>query len=384
MPQHWVFRAEGAVLHEAAFSRGAQVVRDVMGGYRPDFWTSDRYSAQQGHGLRHQTCLAHLARDIAWALEASDDPVNLGLKLWMNDVFALWHAMDGLAASTVSARRRDLDARIGRMLTTQSDCDVTMGAARQDRQCPRPVADFPGRARPRRANQQRMRARSASCRDQPQSQQRIPVGLGRTCRRCPTHRCGYRTPCRHRTLSGHSAYHHGLKQLRQGVGNYSIAENGIKLCFAMKNKYSKSSKLSEARIRAAVKCFAADLTALQTARICGMNRNTVNRIFRGLRERILAACEAQRPFFGVVEVDESFFGARRVKGKRGRGAYGKTVVFGIFERDGQVYTEIVPDCSKATLQGIVRGRVHPSTARQLRRLARLQRPRRSGIRSLSR
>ena len=124
--QHWVFRAEGAVLHEAAFSRGAQVVRDVMGGYRPDFWTSDRYSAQQGHGLRHQTCLAHLARDIAWALEASDDPVNLGLKLWMNDVFALWHAMDGLAASTVSARRRDLDARIGRMLTTQSDCDVTM------------------------------------------------------------------------------------------------------------------------------------------------------------------------------------------------------------------------------------------------------------------
>ena len=82
-----------------------------------------------------------------------------------------------------------------------------------------------------------------------------------------------------------------------------------------------------------------------------MNRNTVNRIFRGLRERILAACEAQRPFFGVVEVDESFFGARRVKGKRGRGAYGKTVVFGIFERDGQVYTEIVPDCSEYTTQG---------------------------------
>ena len=54
---------------------------------------------------------------------------------------------------------------------------------------------------------------------------------------------------------------------------------------------------------------------------------------------------------------ESFFGARRVKGRRGRGAYGKTVVFGIFERHGQVYTEIVPDCSKPTLQGIIRGRV---------------------------
>ena len=68
-----------------------------------------------------------------------------------------------------------------------------------------------------------------------------------------------------------------------------------------------------------------------------------------------------RELGGVVEVDESFFGARRVKGKRGRGAYGKTIVFGIFERDGQVYTEIVSDCSRPTLQGIIRGRVDPST-----------------------
>ena len=60
--------------------------------------------------------------------------------------------------------------------------------------------------------------------------------------------------------------------------------------------------------------------------------------------------------FGIVEVNESFFGARRVKGRRGRGAYGKTIVFGIFERQGRVYTEIVPDRSKLTLQGIIRGR----------------------------
>ena len=61
-----------------------------MGGHRPAFWTSDRYSAQQGHGQRHQTCLAHLARDIAFALEVSEDPVAFRLKLWMDDVFALW------------------------------------------------------------------------------------------------------------------------------------------------------------------------------------------------------------------------------------------------------------------------------------------------------
>lgn len=125
----------------------------------------------------------------------------------------------------------------------------------------------------------------------------------------------------------------------------------------MKNKYCHRSRISEKKIREIVRCFAADLTALQTAELTGLNRNTINRFYRGLRERIFIACEQQRPLFGVIEVDESWFGAKRVKGKRGRGAYGKTTVFGIFEREGQVYTEIVPDASKATLQGIIRGKV---------------------------
>ena len=134
---------------------------------------------------------------------------------------------------------------------------------------------------------------------------------------------------------------------------------------AMKNKYAKRARISEAKIREIVRYVAADLTALQAAALSGLNRNTVNRLYRGVRERMLLACEAQRRLFGVVEVDESFFG---------RGAYGKTVVFGIFERQGHVYTEIVPDCSKPTLQGIIRGRVDPRTRHQLRWLARLPRP----------
>ncbi|TXM95750.1 hypothetical protein FV242_34210, partial [Methylobacterium sp. WL64] len=38
-------------------------------------WISDRYTAQQGHAAAHQTCLAHLARDVAYVVEVSDDPV---------------------------------------------------------------------------------------------------------------------------------------------------------------------------------------------------------------------------------------------------------------------------------------------------------------------
>ena len=77
---------------------------------------------------------------------------------------------------------------------------------------------------------------------------------------------------------------------------------------AMKNKYARRSRISEAKIREIVRYVAADLTALQAAALSGLNRNTVNRLYRGLRERMLLACEAQRPLFGVVEVDESFFG----------------------------------------------------------------------------
>lgn len=51
--------------------------------------------------------------------------------------------------------------------------------------------------------------------------------------------------------------------------------------------------------------------------------------------------------------------ATLVRGKRGRGATGQTPVFGLLKRQGKVYTEIVPDCKKATLQAIIRGRVSP-------------------------
>ena len=68
-------------------------------------------------------------------------------------------------------------------------------------------------------------------------------------------------------------------------------------------------------------------------------------------------CEQFSPLAGTVEVDESYFGTHRVRGKRGRGAYGKTIVFGLLKREGKVYTEMVPDCTKAALQGRIRGKV---------------------------
>jgi transposase len=66
-----------------------------------------------------------------------------------------------------------------------------------------------------------------------------------------------------------------------------------------------------------------------------------------------------KKFVGEVEIDKSYFGPRRIKGKstrRGRGTH-KQPVFGIYERNGRVYTEIIPDCERKTLRAIITGRI---------------------------
>ncbi len=58
---------------------------------------------------------------------------------------------------------------------------------------------------------------------------------------------------------------------------------------------------------------------------------------------------------GEYELDELCFGAKRVRGKRGRGAAGKTPVFGLLKRGEKVFVTIVPNCSKETLMPIIQG-----------------------------
>ena len=123
-----------------------------------------------------------------------------------------------------------------------------------------------------------------------------------------------------------------------------------------KNRYFRRSKLSEAKFRQIVRYFAMDLTATDCAQLSGVSVRSVNSIYLRMRARIAEYCEACSPFGGELEADESYFGPRRVRGLRGRGAGRKTVVFGLLKRGDCVYTEIVPDASKATLQAIIRGK----------------------------
>ncbi|MEJ7576247.1 MAG: IS1595 family transposase [Pyrinomonadaceae bacterium] len=124
------------------------------------------------------------------------------------------------------------------------------------------------------------------------------------------------------------------------------------------NRYYRRSRITEAKFRLLARHFALDLCASNAAQLTGLSHRSVITIFGKIRRRIAEECQRQSPFKnGEVEVDESYFGARRVRGKRGRGASGKTIVFGLLKRADKVYTEVVPDCKKATLQAIIRGRV---------------------------
>jgi hypothetical protein len=125
----------------------------------------------------------------------------------------------------------------------------------------------------------------------------------------------------------------------------------------MKNRYINLAKISEAKFRQLLKCFSLDLTATQTAQLCILNRNTLNRIYVEMRHRIfLFQCQNSpvEPEKEEFEADESYFGPRMVKGKRRRVVGSKIIVFGLYKRNGMIYTEIVSDCKSVTLSAIIR------------------------------
>ena len=125
----------------------------------------------------------------------------------------------------------------------------------------------------------------------------------------------------------------------------------------------KYSRLSQQKRNKLFQCFSKDLTATTTAVIVGINRNTVNTYFQEICHLIFDECiQENKREFGEFELDESYFGAKRVRGKRGRGAAGRhfrntAPVFGLLKRNGKVFVTIVQNCSKSVLMPIIQGKI---------------------------
>lgn len=127
----------------------------------------------------------------------------------------------------------------------------------------------------------------------------------------------------------------------------------------MKRRQLPRVKILNKKFELLLRCFVLDSTATYTSKFVELNRKTINRIYTLLRHTIFAyvSPDEYEKLEGDIELDESYFGATRVRGKRGRGAHGKTIVFGLLKRNGKVYTKILTNVSKAEILPILKRKV---------------------------
>jgi transposase len=134
MGWEWVLVSDSAVLHRIRPSRGRDVITDVLGGHRPRCWVSDRWGAQQGHADAHQVCLAHVLRDVQYAVEAGEPGFAPALRRLLGWAVAVGRRRAALKDSTLAQYRAKADRWLDRLLTMPA---VTPAGAELQRQAKR-------------------------------------------------------------------------------------------------------------------------------------------------------------------------------------------------------------------------------------------------------
>ena len=121
-------------------------------------------------------------------------------------------------------------------------------------------------------------------------------------------------------------------------------------------------KLSKRVQKKLLEFFVLQVTARSAADILDIQPNSAILFYRKIRMVIShhLALAADEVFESPVELDESYFGGRR-KGRRGRGAAGKVVVFGILKRNGRVYTVVVDNAKSETLLPVIKQKIMPDS-----------------------
>lgn len=113
----WVFVSDQAVLHEIAPRRAKSVAEDVLGGHQPAVWVSDRYAGQQELAKAHQVCLAHVLRDVQYAIDCGDTVLAPRIRDHLRWAIRVGKRRSELKDSTLAAyaakAERRLDALLG-------------------------------------------------------------------------------------------------------------------------------------------------------------------------------------------------------------------------------------------------------------------------------
>ena len=150
-----------------------------------------------------------------------------------------------------------------------------------------------------------------------------------------------------------TSFYLGRKCIFCGKRRVCLTARGYVKC----GKCGRQKSLKRLRKELAVLvAFVEQRPAYQVALEHGLHYYTVSRIFRSLREILYHQCELEgKRLSGNIEIDEAYFGGRR-KGKRGRGAAGKSVVLGLLERQGKVYTRVVDSITAEQFLEVIRAK----------------------------
>jgi transposase len=109
----WVFHHKDNAVFVVEPSRGKCVPKAFLGEHRPDFWVSDRYGAQLGWAAKeNQICLAHLIRDVQYAIEAGDSIFAPGLRHLLGRACRIGRQRERLADATLRTYAARLESRL--------------------------------------------------------------------------------------------------------------------------------------------------------------------------------------------------------------------------------------------------------------------------------
>ena len=113
----WVFHHADSACFVIRPSRGKVVVGEFLGDVRPAVWISDRLGAQMGWATRdQQVCLAHLLRDVQYAIDAGDAAFAPGMKHLLQRAVRIGRRRPTLSDATLLAYHARLERSLDQLL----------------------------------------------------------------------------------------------------------------------------------------------------------------------------------------------------------------------------------------------------------------------------
>ena len=228
----WTFGCATACYFVIAETRGKRVPTAFLDGARPLVWLSDRLPAQCKHAEEHQFCLAHLIRNAQYAIDHGDAIFAPGFKALLKDACAAGRRRPDLADATIAAHRRRLEKELERLLAlkpTDAEGRKLRDAVALD--CRGKLFVFLKRRDVEPTNNESERALRPSV-ILPQSDERVPLRVGRESLRRPLLHCRNRPPQRpershsHPRRPGHTRGRRSRRVISaRGVSNYQVRVN---------------------------------------------------------------------------------------------------------------------------------------------------------------